>query len=155
VPDISRDELTRALAHALETMAFVAPLPWEEHGPPPPPERAMRVRVRRRGAAPCELELIAGAGFGAYLAGNLIGSDASDPQAAANSADALRELMNVAAGALSRARGDAHLTQLAIDLPVLSEGVALSDWTDMTNDPEAVVLDADGHLVAVRTRSCA
>ncbi|MGC3957495.1 MAG: hypothetical protein QM813_05890 [Verrucomicrobiota bacterium] len=67
--------LVETIAEALETMAFVAPMPADE---PRFPEGALLIRIGFRGPLTGHLELIAPESLGQCIAANILGCDPSD-----------------------------------------------------------------------------
>src|SRR5258706_1056434 len=91
--EISQPALEQALCDALETMAFITPLPPEDASPPSGP--VVLSRIEYRGAANGALELACPEAFGAMLVANLLGCPADGPDANARAAHALPQLINV------------------------------------------------------------
>ena len=137
-----------ALGASLETMAFISPLP--PAGPVTCPAEPRRVTIAFAGPASAVVELVAPATFGAVLWSNLVACDPGDPEAVARGDDALKELMNVTCGALIASTGNAAGYEMGI--PAI-EPFDPEQWDALTAPGEATVLDADGHLIAVRVRA--
>lgn len=94
--DPSPELLAETLGATLEEAAFIFAEPEER--PAPFPGAAFEARIGYRGPASAELRLVADAGLAATLAANLLGEDEGDA-AAARSADAIGELLNMVVGA--------------------------------------------------------
>lgn len=131
------------LCQALETMAFVSPLPAEK---PVAPSGLQRISITFGGCSSGRVELLAPLQLGAVLAGNILGIEASAPEAQHRAPDALKEAMNVTCGLL--------LARLAADqsfdmgIPQLADAGS-EDW-DAFVQSGATVLDADGLLLAIQ-----
>ncbi len=146
-----REVLTQTIADALETMAFVTLSPAES---PAAPLAACQVAIRFGHPVPAELQLVTPRALGHYMAGSVLGLDVDDPSLDQRGLDMLRELMNVACGALLARTGTAGEparsdTSLHMSLPTCIE-FEPSDWAAFTADPRTTVLDADGHIIAFR-----
>jgi hypothetical protein len=149
-PDALALPVVDALCASLETMAFVSAFPPDGAGPWPCPPGARRVTIEVAGPTPAVLELAASAAFGAVLAANLLTCDPGDPAAAAGADDALKELMNVTCGSTINAAGG---RDFELGLPRV-EPLTAAEWDALTapGGGGAHVLEADGHVVAVRAR---
>jgi hypothetical protein len=144
--EISRPALEQALFEALETMAFITPLPPEDASPPPGP--AVLSRIEYRGAANGALELACPRAFGAMLVANLLGCPADGPDAKERAADALRELINVTCGTILRGSDAIALGVVEMGVPTQT-AFDLTDW-DTFIAARALLVDADGHKLALR-----
>jgi hypothetical protein len=146
--DTTNQTVELALSEALETMAFITPLPPEDASAPT--GQAVRTRIEFRGARAGALELVSPDAFGAMLAANLLGVEPTDPDATAKTADALRELLNVVCGTLLRKSGATAAGLIEMTVPTQAPFDLAAGWDDLANSPDAVVVDADGHKIAVR-----
>jgi CheY-specific phosphatase CheX len=137
------DALLAALADALETMAFVSLAPADPSAAAAtPPADPLRIRIGFAGPARGSLEMIAPRALGRLVLSNARGDapdDVSDPEAE----DALRETMNVWAGALFRV--EAGDDQFDITLPAAAPA-APADWPP----PGAQIVETECGPVAVR-----
>jgi hypothetical protein len=146
--ETSSQSVEQALSEALETMAFITPLPPEDNSAPQGP--AVLTRIEFRGAQAGALELCTPDAFGVVLAANLLGVEPTDADAKEKTSDALRELLNVACGALLRNSG-ATGNGAVVEMSVPSQSkFDLAGWDAFVASPDAVVIDADGQKVAVR-----
>ena len=144
--EISHPALEQALSEALETMAFITPLPPDDASPPSGP--VVLSRIEYRGAANGALELACSQAFGAMLVANLLGCPADGPDVNQRAADALRELINVTCGTILR-RSDAIATGV-VEMGVPTQGAFdREDWNTFIA-AGAIVMDADGHKLALR-----
>ncbi len=148
-PQATTVSVLAQLVEALETMAFISPLPLEAGGEVPPAPAGVRI-VEMEFACPAygAVRLMAGEGFGAALAANLLGAEPSSPEAAAGGDDALRELMNITCGAVIRRFGLAADHRLHMSLPTVQSCAAPDQWARFVAMPGVSVLDADGHVIA-------
>jgi hypothetical protein len=146
LPETTTLPVVDALCASLETMAFITPFPPDGNGPHPCPTDARRVSIAFTGPVSAVLELVAPAAFGAMLASNLMVCDPSDPDAHEHVDDALKELMNVTCGAIINSFGGEGFE---LGIPQI-EALDTAAWDMLTRPGEAAVLEADGHLIAVR-----
>ncbi len=154
--DVSRlDVAVDAIVEALQIGNFVAAEPV--HGGEGGVSIASGVHICLAfgGPAAGSLELLADGVLGRELAAGTLGVDAEDPLAAEASEDALRELANVAAGAMmprlvSLAGGD-EAAECPLGLPELRKPAASEPdgWDD------AVTLRIEQRLLKVRLRDAA
>lgn len=139
-----------AVTGALETMAFVSAWPAEVDLSRACPEDPLIASIEYDGAGAGTMELVAPRAFARQLAANLLG--APDPSVAAESevADALRELMNVACGALLRARRANETVRFDMAIPTVRELGNPAAWDAFLAESRTCVLDAEGTCIAVR-----
>lgn len=139
--------IAQAFADVLEQLAFIAPLPPD--GPAPVPQDPVRLAIELSNIG--TLELVAGEAFGLLLASSLLGTQPSDPEAAARATDAMKELMNVAAGAVASKIADFEHQAVEMGIPTVGPFEA-GQWQAFAAAPDACALDADGHAIAFRLR---
>jgi hypothetical protein len=137
-----------ALVESLQTMAFISAAPPEQVGDSPcPPPDGRRVIIEFTGPTSAVLELFAPAALGAVLAANLIACGPDDAAAIERADDALKELMNVACGALINGEEGFEM-----GIPFVAT-ITPDEWRSVTSaSGEAAVLDAEGCLLAIRVR---
>jgi hypothetical protein len=145
--------MTEAFGGALEALAFITLAPAEE--PIAAPVDATLVRVQLNGTVSAALELVAGASFGRQLAANLLGLEADDPEIELRRADALKELINVAAGAIIGTEIANGAAPREIGIPHIEPFATHEAWEAFTAAPGASVLDAEGNIIAIRIREAA
>ena len=145
--------LSVAFSGALESLAFITSLPPE--APPVAPANAMLVRIAMTGTDSSVLELVAGREFGRLLSANLLGLSSDDPEIDQRCNDALKELINVTAGAFIGMAIEQGVAPQEIGIPVIEPFTAEIDWEDFAAAPGASVLDAEGHIIAIRVREAA
>ena len=144
--EISQTTLEQALSHALETMAFITPLPPEDQSAPAGP--MVLTRIEYRGPASGALELVCPLALGAILVNNLLGCEPEGPDAERQAADALRELINVTCGTILR--GSDAIALGVIEMGVPTQGAFdLANW-DAFIGARTLLVDADGHKLALR-----
>jgi len=144
--ELSQTTLEQALSDALETMAFITPLPPEDESAPAGP--MLLTRIEYRGAANGALELACPQAFGAILVANLLGDASAGPDADRQAADALRELINVTCGTILRGSEATALGVVEMSVPTQAPFDA-ADW-DTFVAARALVVDAHGHKLALR-----
>lgn len=145
--ETSNQTVEQALSEALETMAFITPLPPEDNSAPAGP--AVLTRIEFRGPRDGALELVTPDAFGAMLAANLLGVEPTDPDAKRKTEDAVRELLNVTCGSLLRNSGATAAGFVEMNVPT-QRPFDLSGWDAFAASDAAVVVDADGQKIAVR-----
>jgi hypothetical protein len=144
--EIQNAIIVETLVEALATMAFVPLMPIE--GETPVPTDPRHVKIDFTAPNPGSIELVAPIGLGLLLAANILGTDTSDPEAAARGDDALRELVNVTCGTLLR-HFATHGQMPRMGLPA-SAPFDAEQWESYIAQPDVHVLDADGHVIAIR-----
>lgn len=150
MPEIHNTFIESSLSDALNTMAFISPMPPEDLTPPPEP--ALLTRIEFHGAAVGALELVCPPIFGAMLAANLLGPDSGTSDDGVGAADALRELLNVICGTMLRDSGVTGWGSVEMGVPI-QRAFDLSGWNAFI-DSGAVVVDADGSKLALRMIGC-
>lgn len=143
-----------ALALALETAAFISPLPAEEVAPVASQDRLALASIVWRGTPGALVELLVAPEFGGYLAAAQLGVEEQAEEATLRGPDALKELMNVTAALLARDQlGPESHAPLVLGIPRYVEVSGPQAWREFTGDPRADILNADGHLLAIRIRN--
>jgi Chemotaxis phosphatase CheX len=132
---------------ALETMAFISPMP---SAPVPAPASPRLVRIECAFPKKGMVTLAADESFGALLASNLLACDPTSAEALAAADDALRELVNITCGAVIRHIGPGAQQCLQMSLPTV-EPIDAARWEAFVNAAGVQVLDADGHSLAFAT----
>ncbi len=137
------------LTEALETMAFISPLPAPADAPAPLHPRLIEMEF----ACPKygTVRLLVGEDFGTLLASNVLGVEPASPEAQACGDDVLRELVNIVCGAVIRRYGLAADERLHMSLPTVQELETPEQWASFVAMPGVHLLDADGHLIAFQT----
>lgn len=146
--------LRESLTTALETSAYVSPVPLSEAEEAEVPPRPLVASIAFRGPANGTLEIVAGNRFGSMIAANILGCDPSDTDTREHAEDALRELANVTCGVMLRVFRDGPCAVPSMDVPKVGEAGG-DAWERLLRDAHATVLAADGHAVAVRYREAA
>ncbi|MFI5379151.1 MAG: chemotaxis protein CheX [Tepidisphaerales bacterium] len=142
---LENDNLVTALVDALEQMAFVSALPPE--GEPATPLRPLLLRISFRGPVCQRFELIADEELGSLMAANIFGAESAEARFRAR--DALKELLNVTCGlVLSRwpALEDRNFEMSIPEVVPLDA----AGWQELLAEGGFTLLDAEGHLVAIR-----
>jgi hypothetical protein len=136
----------------LETLAFISPMPATE--PLEAPGEAVLVRLPLTGGDLSEIQLVAGRRFGKLVAANLLGTSTEDPEVDQRCEDGLKELMNIAGGALLANSGDGEAIP-EMGIPEVEQFAAASDWEPFVSSPDVCIFDAEGNTIALRMRSAA
>jgi hypothetical protein len=146
MPDTPNTAALEQLVEAMETMAFISPLPAADDAPAPPAPRLVEMEF----ACPSygAVRLVTGEAFGQMLAANLLGVEPSSQEALAGADDALRELMNITCGAVIRRFGLAADQRLHMSLPTVQPMESARQWTQFLAMPGVQVLYADGQTIA-------
>jgi CheY-specific phosphatase CheX len=148
MPDTHTADVLESLAAALETMAFVTLEPADASTQAPADAQlvALDFNYPQAGA----IQIIAPREFGRMLAMNMLmpEDDQQVPDEAAD--DALRELCNITTGTLLRQRLGEHHKSVMMGLPVVR--AFDGRFEEFTADPDAFLICADGHTLAIRTR---
>lgn len=145
MPEIQSPLIVEALLEAMETMAFITPLPAEPASPPPAEAKLLRIEFWR--PEPGAIELVAPAALGRMIAANLLGAD--DEPGRISAEDALGELLNVTCGSLLRKHARSG-GPLKMSLPEAEAFDLDLSWARFIAQPSVHVLDADGCTIAVR-----
>jgi chemotaxis protein CheY-P-specific phosphatase CheC len=93
------------------------------------------------------LLLAASRQLGAVLAGNILGTDPSDPEAQQKAMDALRELANITCGLWLRKTAEDSGGKCEMQVPECHDISTPEEWQKLVGTA-AGVLDAEGFLVA-------
>lgn len=148
MPELDTDLLTESLVEALETMAFISPMPWEGDLPVATSVGYV-VSIRHHTDQTRTCRLIAPGEFADHLANNLLGELEEGQDAFVRASDALKELMNVVSGAMLRAAEAQSSAVLAIDLPQVERVTDAGDWDRVINQDGVIQLNADGYLLVL------
>ncbi len=134
-----------AVRDAMEKSSFVTA---NESSEATMPLQLKRVTLTFGGPAAGTLAIVVDATLGNLLVANVLGIDEDDEMATSACDDSLRELVNVAAGAMMpRLVGDVE-TACPLGLPEVSPATA-SDWQIALNDGRHQSLDAEGRPLLV------
>ena len=136
----------------LETLAFISPMPAEE--PVIAPGDPVLVRLPLTGGDLREIQLVAGRRFGRLVAANLLGASTEDPEVEERCVDGLKELMNIAGGALLANAGDGEVIP-EMGVPEVEQFASDSDWGPFVSGPDVCIFDAEGNTIALRMRGAA
>lgn len=139
--------IAEALANTLESMAFISVAPAEY--PYVLPEDAALFRMRFEGPRSGTIEMIAPRKLGRTLLEQMTGG-AGEPTDA-EAIDALREMLNVIAGAILRQ--ETGRAQYEMSLPSAEPVVNLSTWAAFTQPGGVPVIDAEGHIIAMKVHT--
>lgn len=137
--------LTGALTQALETMAFLTRMPLDEDMVPP--ENLVLAQISFTGPRVGTIQILAGMDFAKVLAGNIGALDQTDDDTAF---DAMKELSNVTCGLLLPMIGSSPADVFNMTIPTVKAGQTSPSWDQFVADPEAHVLNIEGHMIATR-----
>jgi hypothetical protein len=146
------DFVSATFGLTLETLAFISPLPAEE--PVLAPGEPVLIRLPLIGGTLRDIQLVAGRQFGRLIAANLLGASIEDPEVEERCVDGLKELMNIAGGALLANSGDDEAIP-EMGIPEIEQFAAASDWGPFVSGPDVCVFDAEGNTIALRMRGAA
>jgi hypothetical protein len=149
VPDTSNSIVSDSFSEALETMAFICPLPPEL--PAAAPTNTVIVTLPFDDEGIGALELVAPREFGLLLAANQLGAASPADQADKMSTDALKELMNITCGVMLAKLVPDGGQPREMGFPVAHE-FNRAEWEEFVSSPGASVWDGEGHIFAVRMR---
>jgi len=144
---IENAPLERVLCEALETMAFISPMPLE--GECPSQAEPFLVTIRFTGRHPGELLLAAPRAFGQMLSANILAASPDDAEAADGAGDALKELANVVCGAVIHDTPGIERDSVEMGLPDCRP-LRDDQWAEFLARPGTIAFDADGHVIAAR-----
>jgi chemotaxis protein CheY-P-specific phosphatase CheC len=137
--------IIKTLSEALETMAFMEPMPLEEELEIP--ARSLMGEIGFRGPKNGTLQILAGVDFAATLAENIAALDDADDSACI---DALQELCNVTCGLLLPELASTEDDQFDMTIPQTHWQEDPSHWTDFVAEETSYVLNVEGFLVAAK-----
>lgn len=139
------DLLTKAMAEALETMAFLTVMPMEDDLPVP--EKTIVAEIGFSGAKSGKIQIIAGLDFCKILAENIGALEKADKQAAC---DALKEFSNVTCGLFLPMVVSSTADMFDITVPKIKSCSNSSQWEEFVADCSSDTLNIEGHAIATR-----
>ena len=137
--------LTGALTQALETMAFLTRMPLDEDVARP--ENLVLAQISFTGPKTGTIQILASMDFAKVLAGNIGALDRTDDETAF---DAMKELSNVTCGLLLPLIGSSPADVFNMTIPAIQAGPMAPAWDQFTADPDACLLNIEGHVIATR-----
>ncbi len=146
--EVTNDMLIESLSEALETTAFMMPLPPEEELPAP--SQGVLVRIKFNGPVSGTVELWAGSEFAQMMAANMMGLEPDDEETQSKSTDAVKELVNIIGGVLLTKLADSPADMFNLTVPQAEEDLNSESWEQYVAQDDVTVLDVDGFPVAVR-----
>lgn len=135
----------QTLSEALETMAFMVPMPLEEELEVP--SRSLLGEISFRGPKTGMLQILAGVDFAATLAENIAALEDTDDSACI---DAVQELCNVTCGLLLPELASEEDDQFDMSIPQTHWQEDPIHWTDFVAEDNSSVLNIEGFLVAAK-----
>jgi chemotaxis protein CheY-P-specific phosphatase CheC len=148
MPKVNEDLLMESLSEALETMAFMSPMPPEE--PMPAPSESILVTIRFNGPQEGIIELLAGKDFATALAANVMGEDSNDPEVSERGIDAMKELLNTTCGVIVPKLVDSPKDVYNISVPQSQLFSSPEQWDEYIAQPGATIYDVDSNPVVVK-----
>ena len=148
MPKVMKHLLIEALTEALETAAFMMPLPPEEDLPSP--SQGVLVCIDFTGSANGKIELWASNEFAQMMAANIMGIEPEDEEAKSKSIDALKQLAHITAGVLLKELTDSSADIFNLTVPKAQEQSDSGLWEEYVSQDDVFVLDVDGFPLAAR-----
>ena len=148
MPETSDITMIEALGEALETMAFMVPMPPEEELSAP--SESVLVRMRFKGPVNGTTELVAGQELLEMLAANVLGVEPDDEEACEKGTDAFKELLNTTCGVLLPMLTTTPEDVFDITVPESETLGNVESWEAYVAKSDVTVLDVDGFAMAVR-----
>ena len=137
--------LTEALSQAIETMAFLDILPLEDDLAVP--EKTILSEISFTGPKNGTLQILAGSDFAGIVAENIGAIDDVDNQIRL---DAMKELVNVTCGLFFPMIASAPADVFDMTVPAINSNDNLSQWDEFVSAPDCLVLNVEGHMVAMK-----
>lgn len=134
-----------AVTEALETMAFMTPLPPDDEATAP--QNPLLVTMSFSGPSRGSMEILAGMDFCAALARNIAATDDVNEIVCA---DALKELCNVTCGLALPRLAMSATDVFDVTVPSIRDGGETPSWSQFRELPGAAVFNIDGFLIAAR-----
>jgi len=139
--------LQETVVTAMETMAFFCTEPAGKSALSP--EGAVRVSMSFSGSVSGTVELVAGKFFGNRMASNALGCGPTDEEACSQSADSIRELLNVVVGMMMPQLAQHEVELFSLSLPI-EKPFEESEWEEFVQSATVAILDAEGETIALR-----
>ena len=148
MPKVLKNVLIESLSEALETTAFMMPLPPEEKLPDP--AQGVLVRIDFSGPVSGTVELWAGNEFAQMMTANMMGIEPDDEESQSKSLDAVKELVNIIGGVLMTKIAESPADMFNLTVPRAEEQLDTESWKTYVAQDDVTVLDVDGFPVATR-----
>lgn len=139
--------VVETFVQTLDMMAFIPSEPVDAALATPPSD-ALLVSLSFSGPTSGRLELVASREFARLLAANVVGEEPDDPEAERKAEDSIKELINVAAGAMMPQIAESENDVFSLSLPSLDHFDVEAGWRQFAD--HAFVLNADGQTIALR-----
>ena len=140
--------IVESLGEALETMAFISPVPIDP--PEVAPGEPLLCRIDFAGPLRGTIEVMVGRQFAVLLCANMLGGSPEHPQARASAEDAVKELLNVTCGGFLARLHQPGTRTFTVSLPSLSTADSAPAWRSFVESPAAATFDVDGDVLAIR-----
>jgi len=141
----TKNILEEALSEALEKMAFLTILPMDEEIVEP--VEMVLTKICFTGPKNGTLLMLTGQDLGEILVENFGAVCEADDE---SSSDAFKELLNVTCGLLLPFLVNLSEDVFDVTVPETFKGQDLPRWQDFISNNDTYVLNAEGHLIAVR-----
>lgn len=148
MPEVMKNVLIEALTEALETTAFMMPLPLEDELPSP--TQGVLVKIDFVGPVSGSIELWAGSEFAQMLAANVLGIEPDDAEAQEKGIDTVKEMVNIIGGVMLTKLAGSPADVFNLTVPQAQEQLDAESWEDYVAQDDVTVLDVDGFPVATR-----
>lgn len=141
----SQSVITAALSEALEKMAFLMVMPFDEQ--PQVPDSTISAQIEYTGPISGRIRIIAGTEFAASLAENM---GALDELSADQKADAVKELVNVTCGLVLPMIAGSPSDVFDLTVPHLTQSDNNNCWCEFVKEEGVVLVNVEGYPVAVQ-----
>jgi chemotaxis protein CheY-P-specific phosphatase CheC len=148
MPKQMKNMLIESLTEAMETTAFMIPMPPEEQLPGP--SQGVLVSIDFNGPVNGTIELYVGSEFARMMAANVIGLEPDDHEAQNKSIDAVKELVNITAGVLLVKLTHSPADMFNLTIPRAREQLDSQSWEQYITQDNVTVLEVDGFPLATR-----
>ena len=149
---IASNCLLETFCRAVETLAFLSPMPAEQPYHPPDALLLVQLSLTEKSGAAQTLELVTGVNMGALIVSNLMGAEPESFDSQSRALDSLKELANVVGGQVAIATSAGACEPPELGIPRVRPFNADRQWRPFVEDPQACVVDVEGNLVAMRIR---
>lgn len=137
--------VTEAISQALEKMAFLDAMPFDEAFEAP--SVTMTADIDFSGPVSGTIRMVAGSDFAQTLAENISGMfELTEEQCV----DAVKELVNVTCGLVLPMIASSEADVFDLTVPHLAKSEDSVEWDDFASQEDVTVLNVEGHAVATR-----
>lgn len=148
---IHNNLIMESLTEALETMAFMMVMPYEEYEDISQPVACTWASMHFSGPISGTIELLADQQFTETLALNLLGID--DPtEARKKGLDAFKELLNTTCGVLLPRLATPESDIFDVTVPIGEHRNQEETWVNYTTQPDVIVMFVEEFLLAIQIK---